>query len=88
MTKKWKTFTPEKFFGVKLKIYLSQASIKDVKATGDAFSPQKENGASKHEFSLHFPPIASHFCPPKINAVPDPQHWIKHRANTTTVPGS
>jgi hypothetical protein len=66
MTKKWKKFTAENFviyrnYLPKIAIYLFLGLIKDVRATGEAFSSQKKiSSISKHEiFALLDPnPLA------------------------------
>jgi hypothetical protein len=61
MNKNWKKLTPEDFlyFLSEVAIYLSLGSIKDVQATGEAFSPQKRTSrTSKHEMFVGL------FCPP------------------------
>jgi len=55
VTKSLTKFTTEKKFDIflsRIAIYLSVASLKDVQATGEAFSPQKRTSStSKHENS-------------------------------------
>jgi hypothetical protein len=53
------------FFDKKLQFSYPLASIKDVQATGDAFSPYKRTSStSKHENSLLSSTFVGHFCPP------------------------
>jgi hypothetical protein len=66
---KLKKITAEKninFLGdQKLQFTYPLASIKDVQATGEAFSPQKRTSStSKHENSVLFSIFVGHFCPP------------------------
>ncbi len=52
-------------FYQKLQFTFSWAFIKDVKATEEAFSPQKRTSSTyKHEIYLFFSVFEGHFCPP------------------------
>jgi hypothetical protein len=49
MTKNWKTFAVKKKFCMfKIAIAYPQASIKDVQAAGEAFSPQKRTSSTQN----------------------------------------
>jgi hypothetical protein len=52
------------FFDQKLQFTYPYASIKDVKATGEAFSPQKKpSSTSRHEISKLFSIFVGQICP-------------------------
>jgi hypothetical protein len=83
---KFKKFTAKKnliFFWSKNATYLFQASIMDVQASGEAFSPQKRTSStSKHEISSLFPFFEVIFALLEpltwLNPDPDPKHWLNH----------
>jgi hypothetical protein len=66
MTKNWEKLQLKKnfiFFYQKLQFTYPLASIKDVQATGEAFSPQKRTSStSKHEISFLY--FSGNFYPP------------------------
>ncbi len=77
MTKNWKNLQLIKKCTIQ---YLPQASIKDVLATREAFSPQKRTSStSKHEIFI-FSICVGHFCSPRSTDLiesgsnPDPKH--------------
>jgi hypothetical protein len=54
------------FFEKLLKFTYTSASIKEVQATGEAFSLQRRTSStSKHEISPLFSIIMGYFCPPE-----------------------
>jgi hypothetical protein len=73
MIKNWKKFTAEIFF----QFTYPYASIKDVQATGEAFSPQKRTSStSKHKISKIY-----HFCGSFLPS------WIRIRIRNTAAKG-
>jgi hypothetical protein len=53
------------FLNKKMQFTYPMASIKNVQATGEVFSPQKRTlSTSKHEISSLFSIFLGHFCPP------------------------
>ncbi len=59
------------------KCQILQASMRDVQATGETFSPQKKTSSnSNHEISSLYSIFVDHFCPPgsvsPLNADPGP----------------
>ncbi len=67
--------------------YLSLGLHKGVKATEEAYSPQKRTSStSKHDISLFFSIFVGQFCPPGSgygstllrNPDPDPEHWCQY----------
>jgi hypothetical protein len=66
MNKKWKKFAAKKSwynFDQKLQFSYPQASIKDVQAIGEAFSPQRRIQHFKHKISWPLSIFVGNFCP-------------------------